>query len=149
MLALEVVPLPGGVRRPGRNTWIFVGSRKKAAWSYPQAWPEVVRVSNLVSFEPDRIDVFLDDKKLALARPHGIDRGPDPGENAGAGRQRRPPAQLNRRRHRPRSIARRRKNLGAETGRSGRSAACKDSCPAGTFCIPAALIWLNPSGRKS
>jgi len=61
------------------------GSRKKAAWSYPQAWPEVARVSNLVSFEPDKIDVLLDDKKLALAPgqsvvPHGIDRGLDPGE---------------------------------------------------------------------
>ena len=24
----------------------------------------------------------------------------------------------------------------------------KDSCPTGTFCAPAALIWLNSSGRK-
>jgi uncharacterized protein (DUF427 family) len=30
--------------------------RKKAAWSYPQAWTEVARVSNLVSFEPGKID---------------------------------------------------------------------------------------------
>ena len=55
-----------------------IGSRKKAAWSYLQAWPEVARVANLVSFEPEEIDVFLDNKKLALAPgqtvvPHGID----------------------------------------------------------------------------
>jgi hypothetical protein len=39
-------------------------------------------VSNLVSFEADRVDVYLDDKKLALEPgqtviPHGIDRGLD------------------------------------------------------------------------
>ena len=69
----------------GLASYYDIGSRKKAAWSYPQTWPEVARVSNLFSFEPDNIDVFLDDKKLALARgqsvvPHGIDRGLDPGE---------------------------------------------------------------------
>jgi hypothetical protein len=50
-----------------------------------RAWPEVARVSNLVSFEPDEIEVFLDNKKLALepgqsVMPHGIDRGLDPDE---------------------------------------------------------------------
>ena len=44
-----------------------------------RAWPEVARVSNLVSFEPDKIEVFLDDRKLALepgqaVKEHGIDR---------------------------------------------------------------------------
>jgi uncharacterized protein (DUF427 family) len=69
----------------GLASYYDIGSRKKAAWSYPQAWPEVARVSNLVSFEPDVVDVFLDDKKLAAAPgqnvvPHGIDRDLDPGE---------------------------------------------------------------------
>jgi hypothetical protein len=50
-----------------------------------RAWPEVTRVSDLVSFEPDEIEVFLDNKKLALEPgqavvPHGIDRGLDPDE---------------------------------------------------------------------
>jgi hypothetical protein len=38
-----------------------------------------------VSFEPDKIDVFLDDRQLHLEPgqavvPHGIDRGLDPDE---------------------------------------------------------------------
>jgi uncharacterized protein (DUF427 family) len=75
----------------GLANYYDIGSRKKAAWSYPQAWPEVARVSNLVSFEPDEIDVFLDNKKLALAPgqtvvPHGIDRGLDPDEMLERGR---------------------------------------------------------------
>ena len=46
---------------------------------------EVARISNLVSFEPDKIEVFLDGKRLALepgqgVLPHGIDRGLDPAE---------------------------------------------------------------------
>jgi hypothetical protein len=50
-----------------------------------QAWPEVARVANLVSFEPDVIDVFLDDRKLALesgqgVKEHGIDRNLNPDE---------------------------------------------------------------------
>jgi uncharacterized protein (DUF427 family) len=62
-----------------------IGDRTGAAWSYIRAWPEVARVSKLVSFEPDKIDVYLDGKKLALEPgqtviPHGIDRGLDPDE---------------------------------------------------------------------
>jgi uncharacterized protein (DUF427 family) len=69
----------------GLASYYDIGSRKNAAWSYPQAWPEVARVFNLVSFEPDEVDVFLDDKKLVAAPgqsvvPHGIDRGLDPNE---------------------------------------------------------------------
>lgn len=69
----------------GLADYYDIGTRRKAAWSYRQAWPEVARISNLVSFEPDKIDVFLNDKKLALAPgqtviPHGIDRGLDPEE---------------------------------------------------------------------
>lgn len=50
-----------------------------------RAWPEVARISNFVSFEPDRIDVFLDNNKLALdpgqaVVEHGIDRGLDADE---------------------------------------------------------------------
>lgn len=69
----------------GLASYYDIANHKKAAWSYVQAWPEAARISNLVSFEPDEIDVFLDDKKLALepgqtVMPHGIDRGLDPEE---------------------------------------------------------------------
>lgn len=55
------------------------------AWSYPNAWAEVGRIANLVSFEPDRIDVYLDGVKLApepgqTVIAHGLDRGLDPDE---------------------------------------------------------------------
>jgi hypothetical protein len=50
-----------------------------------EAWPEVARVADLVSFEPAKIDIYLDDKRLALppgqtVMPHAIDRGLDPDE---------------------------------------------------------------------
>jgi uncharacterized protein (DUF427 family) len=69
----------------GLASYYDIGDRKGAAWSYPHAWPEVSRVANLVSFEPDKVDPFFDDKKLALEPgqtviPHGVDRGLDPDE---------------------------------------------------------------------
>jgi uncharacterized protein (DUF427 family) len=69
----------------GLASYYDIGERKRSAWSYERAWPEVARVSNLVSFEPDEIDVFLDDRKLVLepgqtVKPHGIDRSLDPDE---------------------------------------------------------------------
>jgi uncharacterized protein (DUF427 family) len=61
------------------------GEHRRAAWSYPDAWPEVARVRDLVSFEPDRIEVTLDGRRLHLepgqtVTPHGLDRGLDPAE---------------------------------------------------------------------
>jgi hypothetical protein len=62
-----------------------IGERKHAAWSYVGAWTEVARVRNLVSFEPDKIDVYLDGEQLHLEPgqaviAHGVDRGLDPDE---------------------------------------------------------------------
>jgi uncharacterized protein (DUF427 family) len=69
----------------GLASYYNIGDRKRAAWSYTNAWPEVGGVSNLVSFEPDKIDVYLDGKQLHLERgqtvvPHGVDRGLDTDE---------------------------------------------------------------------
>jgi uncharacterized protein (DUF427 family) len=82
-----LIPAEGQTFCPykGLCSYYDIGDRKKAAWSYLQAWPEVARISNLVSFEPDKIEVFLDNKKLALEPgqsvvEHGIDRGLDPDE---------------------------------------------------------------------
>jgi uncharacterized protein (DUF427 family) len=69
----------------GICSYYDVGSHQRAAWSYINAWPEVGRVTNLVSFEPDKIDVYLDGKQLHLepgqtVLPHGVDRGLDTDE---------------------------------------------------------------------
>ena len=42
-------------------------------------------MSNLLSFEPDKVDVYLDDRQLHLEPgqsviPHGVDRGLDTDE---------------------------------------------------------------------
>lgn len=52
---------------------------RRAGWSYRNAWAEVSRVADLVSFESDKVCVQIDDNPL---RPepgqaviaHGIDR---------------------------------------------------------------------------
>jgi uncharacterized protein (DUF427 family) len=72
----------------GIASYYDVGTHKRAAWSYVQAWTEVSRVRNLVSFEPDKIEVYLDGKRLHLEPgqtviPHGVDRGLDVDEVLG------------------------------------------------------------------
>jgi uncharacterized protein (DUF427 family) len=72
----------------GLASYYDIGERSDAAWYYPEAWPEVARVRDLVSFEPDKIDVYLDGRKVALEPgqtvvAHGIDRGLDPDEVRG------------------------------------------------------------------
>lgn len=69
----------------GLASYYDIGDREGAAWSYTDAWPEVGRVSGFVSFEPDKVEVYLDDRRLALEPgqtviPHGVDRGLDPDE---------------------------------------------------------------------
>ncbi|NDZ17977.1 hypothetical protein C7T35_08590 [Variovorax sp. WS11] len=82
-----LIPTEGQTFCPykGLASYYDIGDHKRAAWYYPQAWIEVARISNLVSFEPDKVEVYLDGKKLALepgqgVMPHGIDRGLDPDE---------------------------------------------------------------------
>jgi uncharacterized protein (DUF427 family) len=82
-----LTPIDGQTFCPykGLASYYDVGDHKSAVWAYPQAWPEVARVADYVSFEPDAIDVFLDGKQLELepgqiVLPHGIDRGLDPDE---------------------------------------------------------------------
>jgi uncharacterized protein (DUF427 family) len=69
----------------GLASYYDIGTGKRAAWSYVNAWTEVARVRGLVSFEPDKVEVCLDDQRLHLAPgqhvlPHGLDRGLDPDE---------------------------------------------------------------------
>ena len=63
----------------GLCSYYDIGDAHLAGWSYPDAYPEVRRISNLVSFEPDVVTVHLDDKQLRLEPgqaviPHGVDR---------------------------------------------------------------------------
>ena len=85
-----LTPVEGQTFCPYKSlaSYYDIGGRKGAAWSYTHAWPEVARISDMVSFEPDKIDVYLDGRKLALEPgqtviPHGIDRGLDPDEILG------------------------------------------------------------------
>jgi uncharacterized protein (DUF427 family) len=69
----------------GLASYYDVCTRRRAAWSYVNAWSEVARINNLVSFEPDKIDVYLDDEQLHLEPgqtvvAHGVDRGLDTDE---------------------------------------------------------------------
>jgi uncharacterized protein (DUF427 family) len=63
----------------GLCNYYDIGAVRKAAWSYHDAWTEVARISGLISFEPDKIEVRLDGVRLRLEPgqsvvPHGVDR---------------------------------------------------------------------------
>ncbi len=63
----------------GLASYYDIGDARRAAWSYRDAWTEVRRVSDLVSFEPDRVEVHLDGVRQRLepgqgVLPHGADR---------------------------------------------------------------------------
>ncbi|HEY1572625.1 MAG TPA: DUF427 domain-containing protein [Pseudonocardiaceae bacterium] len=62
-----------------------IGGTSRAAWSYVDAWTDVRRISGLVSFEPDKVEVRLDGVQLRLEPgqsvvPHGVDRELTPDE---------------------------------------------------------------------
>ncbi|MFC4608633.1 DUF427 domain-containing protein [Streptomyces maoxianensis] len=59
-----------------------IGDVHRAAWSYRNAYREVDRIADLVSFEADKVEVYLDGKRLHLEPgqnvvPHGVDRDLD------------------------------------------------------------------------
>jgi uncharacterized protein (DUF427 family) len=63
----------------GLCSYYNIADASLAAWSYPHAYPEVGRISNFLSFEPDIVSVQLDGKQLHLEPgqtviPHGPDR---------------------------------------------------------------------------
>ena len=63
----------------GLCSYYDIGDAHLAVWSYRDAYTEVNRISDLVSFEPDIVSVQLDGKQLRLAQgqtviPHGPDR---------------------------------------------------------------------------
>jgi len=63
----------------GICSYYDIGETRSAAWTYPDAYPEVGRIGNCLSFEPDVVTVHLDGKPLRLEPgqsviPHGPDR---------------------------------------------------------------------------
>ncbi|MET9271905.1 DUF427 domain-containing protein [Kribbella sp. NPDC003557] len=63
----------------GLCSYFDIGGEHRAAWSYEDAWTEVRRISGLVSFEPDKVEVELDGRRLRLEPgqgvvSHGVDR---------------------------------------------------------------------------
>jgi uncharacterized protein (DUF427 family) len=63
----------------GLCSYYDIGDAPRAAWSYREAYPQVGRISNLVSFEPDIVSVELDGTRLHLEPgqtviAHGPDR---------------------------------------------------------------------------
>jgi uncharacterized protein (DUF427 family) len=63
----------------GLCSYYDIGSARRAAWSYEDAYTEVARVRGFISFEPDLVEVHIDDARLRLEPgqsviPHGIDR---------------------------------------------------------------------------
>jgi hypothetical protein len=63
----------------GRCSYYDIGDARLAAWSYREAYAQVSRISDLVSFEPDLVSVQLDGIQLRLEPgqsviPHGPDR---------------------------------------------------------------------------
>jgi uncharacterized protein (DUF427 family) len=76
-----LIPVQGQTFCPykGLCSYYDVVGARRAAWSYEDAWTEVRRVSGLVSFEPDKVDVHLDGARLRLEPgqsvvAHGVDR---------------------------------------------------------------------------
>ena len=66
----------------GLASYYDIGGARRAAWSYENAWDEVRRISGMVSFEPDEIEVRLDGVRQRLEPgqtvvAHGVDRNLD------------------------------------------------------------------------
>jgi hypothetical protein len=77
--ALTPVKLQTFCPYKGLCSYYNIGEAHLAAWSYPDAYVEVGRISNFVSFEPAIVTVHLDGFQLHLEPgqeviPHGPDR---------------------------------------------------------------------------
>ena len=69
----------------GIASYYDIGGAHSAAWSYRAPLPDMAPIGDLVSFEPDRVEVSLDGERLELEPgqtvvSHGIDRNLDIGE---------------------------------------------------------------------
>jgi uncharacterized protein (DUF427 family) len=85
-----LIPAEGQTFCPykGLASYYDISDALRAAWSYPNAWTEVARICGLVSFEPDKVAVYLDGVQLRQQPgqsviSHGIDRDLNVGAIAG------------------------------------------------------------------
>jgi uncharacterized protein (DUF427 family) len=72
----------------GIASYYDIDGTQNAAWSYRTPLDDMAAIGDLVSFEPDRVDVTLDGQRLELepgqkVSSHGIDRNLDIGEAGG------------------------------------------------------------------
>jgi uncharacterized protein (DUF427 family) len=72
----------------GVASYYDIGGVSQGAWSYRAPIAEVSAIAELVSFEPDKVEVTLDGKRLALepgqrVTPHGLDRNLEIDEASG------------------------------------------------------------------
>jgi uncharacterized protein (DUF427 family) len=63
----------------GLCSYYDIGDARRAVWSYEHAWGEVERISDMLSFEADKVEVELDQRRLQLEPgqnviAHGVDR---------------------------------------------------------------------------
>jgi uncharacterized protein (DUF427 family) len=73
----------------GVCSYYDIGDARLGAWSYREAYPEVGRISDLVSFEPEIVSVQLDGTQLKLESGQTvITHGPDRELSVAAGRLR-------------------------------------------------------------
>ncbi|WP_432884276.1 DUF427 domain-containing protein [Kribbella sp. CA-245084] len=77
----SLTPVEGQTFCPykGLCSYYDIGTAQRAAWSYEDAWTEVRRISGMVSFEPDKVEVELDGKRMRQEPgqgviSHGVDR---------------------------------------------------------------------------
>ncbi|HYB25218.1 MAG TPA: DUF427 domain-containing protein [Solirubrobacteraceae bacterium] len=83
--ALELVERQTFCPYKGICSYYDIGGLHYAAWSYRDAYREVERISDLISFEPDKVTVLLDGVEQHLAPgervvAHGPDRDLTPAE---------------------------------------------------------------------
>jgi uncharacterized protein (DUF427 family) len=81
VVASALRPVEGQTFCPykGLATYYDVGDARNAAWSYRAPFDEVARIADLVSFEPDKVTITIDDETLEpvpgqTVLPHGPDR---------------------------------------------------------------------------
>ena len=84
---MQLQPVEGQTFCPykGLCDYYDIGGARRAAWTYRNAYREVDRIGDMVSFEPDRVEVHLDGKRLEpepgqTVVAHGVDRGLDADE---------------------------------------------------------------------